>query len=165
MLVLNEKEKYPEKYLVGTVFEIYGSHIAGGKSGNHYEVAARDVIFQDWSRGKELVLGEWIFCLDAKGVDLGYYTRHPEERVMGHFYTILEHHQRWGIFVPRDPETQKYIDIDTIERTLAWHRRDGEQPKVEDDDPGTFFYRTLVENGVEIDALERVRVTDQKTSN
>lgn len=51
-ILKTDEEKYLEKYLIGTIFEIYGSHFASGKSGNHYEVEARDVIFEIWSQGK-----------------------------------------------------------------------------------------------------------------
>lgn len=76
---------------------------------------------------------------------------------MSYFFTILQHHQRFGIFVPRHPKNGKYPSINVIEKTLAWYREDGKQPKIENDDPGTFFYRIASIDGYDIDAIERVK--------
>jgi len=145
----------------GTVFEIVGSRISSGKSGNHYEVAGRNVVFDEWNN-QGLVLGEEVHILGStvpEGKDpMSYYILYPEERVEGHFFVILKEHRRWGIFLPAHPETGKYAPLGAIVETLIWHRRDGEKPVIENDDPGNFYYRTVVENGKEIDALERVKV-------
>lgn len=146
--------------LQGTVFEIVGSRISGGRSGNHYEVVDRDVLFDEWNN-QDLVLGEQVYIVGStvpKGQDdMSYYILHPEECVEGHFFVILKNHRRWGVFLPLHPKTGKYAPLHSIVETLIWYRNDGEQPVIENDDPGTFYYRTIVENGVEIDALERVR--------
>lgn len=145
----------------GTVFRLFGSTVRGGKSGNHYEVEARDVDFDEWNQ-QGLTMGERIFIaggtVPSGKEPMTYYIQHPEERVAGHFFTILKDHGRWGIFLPAHPETGKYAPLDSILKTLIWYRRDGEQPVIENDDPGTFYYRIMVRDGVEIDAMERVKI-------
>lgn len=151
-----QAEMYPGQFVRGTVFEIVGTRISSGKSGNHYEVAARNVIFDEWNK-HNLVLGEKVYCRGFDGRPFGYYIDYPEERVEGYFFVILKHHGRWGIFLPCHPGTSKYTDLATIEKVLAWHRQDGEQPKIENDDPGTFHYQTVVVDGREMDVLERIK--------
>ena len=141
-----------ENELIGTVYECTGTRGGGGVFGNLYEVVKRDIAFNELGI-PGLVLGEWRYGLEPQmGTPRGgNYGLH--DFMCSHKFLLITdaEHKHWGVFIPQGTL------VDCVERGLKWLRFYGEKPSIDDDDPNTYHYQTVVIDGLEIDALQKVR--------